>query len=388
MRVVCCWQNRVMRIAQLANFVGPTSGGMKVVIDQLGAGYVAAGHERIFVRPGPRDAITETEAGIEVEVRAPRLTPQYRMIAKPWRALDVLDRFRPDVVEVSDKWTLSPVGRWARKRNVGSVLFSHERLSDMLAMWIRRGFGVETAVGALNRRLAREFDAVVVTSQFAADEFDNTGANLELVPLGVDLETFHPDKGSPADDGVLKLTYVGRLSHEKSPQLAVATAAELHRRGHRIRMDCYGTGPDQAELEAIAGEAPVHFHGFVASRDQLARHIAAADISFSVCPAETFGLAVLEALACGTPVVTSNRGGAWELVDATSGACAPPEPTLLADAVETLLPRLGTELRAAARRRAEQYPWSTAIDRMLKLHTTLASEVPYRSLHGFVRRKP
>lgn len=374
-----------MRIAQLANFVGPTSGGMKVVIDQLGAGYVDAGHERVFVRPGPRDAIIETPAGIEVEVRAPRLTKQYRMIAAPWRALDVLERFRPDVVEVSDKWTLSPVGRWARKHNVGSVLFSHERLSDMLAMWIRRGFGVEAAVGALNRRLAREFDAVVVTSRFAADEFENTRANLELVPLGVDLTTFYPDKGQPADDGLLKLIYVGRLSHEKSPQLAVATAVELHRRGHRIRMDCYGTGPDQAELEAIAGDAPVYFHGFVADRDELARRIAAADLSFSVCPAETFGLAVLEALACGTPVVTSNRGGAWELVDETSGASAPPEPTLLADAVESLLPRIGPALRAAARARAEHYPWSRAVTRMLTLHERLANEVPYRSLRGFLR---
>ena len=375
-----------MRIAQLANFVGPTSGGMKVVIDQLGAGYVAAGHERIFVRPGPRDAIMETEQGIEVEVRAPRLTKQYRMIARPWRALDVLDRFRPDVVEVSDKWTLSPVGRWAVKRNVGSVLFSHERLSDMLAMWIRRGFGVETVVGALNRRLSKEFDAVVVTSRFAADEFDNTGARLELVPLGVDLETFHPDKGRPADDGVLKLVYAGRLSHEKSPQLAVAVAAELHRRGHRIRMDCYGTGPDQAELERIACDAPVHFRGFVASRDELARHIAAADVSFSVCPAETFGLAVLEALACGTPVLTANRGGAFELVDATSGISAPPDPALLADAVEELIPRLGEGMRASARVRAEQYPWSAAVTRMLRLHERLADEVPYRSLRGFVRK--
>ena len=206
-----------MRIAQLANFVGPTSGGMKVVIEQLGQGYVDAGHTRIFVFPGARDEVVESEAGILVSVRAPKVSEQYRMIFQPWRALDVLDRFRPTSVEVSDKWTLSPVGRWAAKRSVGSVLFSHERLSDMLAMWARRSFGVEAAVGALNRRLAKEFDAVVVTSQFAADEFADTGARLELAPLGVDLATFHPSAGSPADDGVLKFCYGGRLSHEKSP---------------------------------------------------------------------------------------------------------------------------------------------------------------------------
>ncbi len=294
--------------------------------------------------------------------------------------LNVLDQFRPDVVEVSDKWTLSPVGRWAAKRNVGSVLFSHERLSDMLAMWVRRRFGVEAVVSALNRRLSKRFDAVVVTSQFAADEFEDTKARLELVPLGVDLETFHPEKGSPVDDGVLKLIYVGRLSHEKSPQLAVATAAELHRRGHRIRMDCYGAGPDQAELEVMVSDAPIHFHGFIANRDELAERIAAADLARAVCPVETFGLAALEALACGTPVVTANRGGACELVDATSGISAPPEPTLLADAVESLLPRLGPKMRADARSRAERYPWEKTVKRMLGLYTRLAREASYRLL--------
>lgn len=362
-----------MRIAQLANFVGPTSGGMKVVIEQLGAGYIRAGHERIFVMPGERDKVVETEHGIVVQVRGPRLTDQYRMIFRPWRALEVLERFRPTSIEVSDKWTLSPAGSWAAKRDVGSVLFSHERLSDMLSMWVRRSFGVETAVAAMNRRLAKNFDTVVVTSQFAADEFASIGASLELVPLGVDLETFHPTVGAPEDDGVLKLCYVGRLSHEKSPQLAVATAVELHERGHRVRLDMYGTGPDREELEAIAGDAPVYFQGFVAGRDELAKRFAAADISLSVCPAETFGLAVLEAMASGTPVVTSDRGGAHELVDETSGASGDPNPLALADAVESLIPRLGPELRAAARQRAEQYSWSRAVEQMLALHHRLQS---------------
>lgn len=369
----------------MANFVGPTSGGMKVVIDTLGAGYVAAGHERILVVPGRHDHVEETASGIVVSVRAPKLTHQYRMIAKPWRALEVLDRFRPTTIEVSDKWTLSPAGRWAAKRGVGSVMFSHERLSDMLAMWLRRSFGVETAVGALNRRLAKEFDAVVVTSQFAADEFQDTGARLELVPLGVDLLTFNPSVASPADDGVLKLVYAGRLSHEKSPQLAVATAAELHRRGRRVRMDLYGTGPDLEELKQIAGDAPVFFHGFVDGRAELAKRFAMADVSLSVCPAETFGLAVLEALACGTPVVTANRGGASELVDESSGAAGAPDPASLADAVESLVPRLGAGLRAGARSTAEKYTWRSTIKGMLALHEDLMTEVPYRSLRGVER---
>lgn len=362
----------VMRIAQLANFVSPTSGGMKVAMDALGEGYLAAGHERILLIPGPRDRIVEDDRGIVVEVGAPKVADQYRMIAAPWRAFALLDRLRPDSVEVSDKWTLAPAGRWARGKGVGSVLFSHERLGNMLGSFLRVGRVVRPVVRSMNRWLARNYDAIVVTSGYAAEEFDVQSIPTELVPLGVDLERFRPDRGRPLDDGVLRLIHAGRLSHEKHPQLAVATAVELHRRGVPVHMDLFGTGPDEAALRALAGDAPIAFRGFVGSRDDLARRFACADLAMSVCPEETFGLAVLEALACGTPVLTADRGGARELVDRDSGAWAAPDARSLADAVQALLPRLGPELRAGARRRAERYRWDTSVARMLEVHHRVA----------------
>ena len=93
-----------------------------------------------------------------------------------------------------------------------------------------------------------------------------------------------------------------------------------------MTMDVYGEGPHLDEIRAVAADAPVRFHGFIAGRDDLSRRIAAADVSLSVCPGETFGLAVLEALASGTPVVTADRGGARELVDHASGAWGAPTP--------------------------------------------------------------
>lgn len=364
-----------LRIAQLANFVGPTSGGMKVAIEQLGRGYVAAGAERILVIPGPRDHVTETETGLIVEVRAPKVSSTYRMIARPWRALDVLERFKPTSVECSDKWTLSPVGNWARRRRIGSVLFSHERLDDMVAGWLRSAIGVEAAVGALNRRLAKNFDLVVVTSDYSSGEFAQTGADLRKVPLGVDLVTFNPEQGHPPAAGrrPVRLCYVGRMSHEKHPQLAVASAVELHQRGFDFELHMYGTGPDLNALRHQAGDAPVRFHGFVADRDEVARCFATSDISLSVCPTETFGLAVLEALACGTPVVTANRGGARELVTAGCGEWGSADAAGIADAVERLAGRLTPELRISARQHAAEYDWSAAVARMMEIHCELAA---------------
>ena len=91
----------------------------------------------------------------------------------------------------------------------------------------------------------------------------------------------------------------------------------------------------------------------------------------SVSPTETFGLAVLEALACGTPVVTSSRGGGRELVTDASGAWGPPDGESLADAVESLAPRLGPEIRRQARQQAEKYTWAASVDKMLRLHEEL-----------------
>lgn len=370
-----------MRIAQLANFIGPASGGMKTAVAALGAGYADAGATRLLVVPGPFDARSETEAGTVVQLRAPKVGGGYRLIVEPWRVIDALEEFGPTSVEVNDKSTLLPVARWARRHGVGSVLFSHERLDDMVAMRTGLDTGAKVSIGLWNRVLVRSFDAVVVTSRYARREFSSVaaavGTPVAQVPLGVDLATFRPaapalvagaaagPTGGPAP---LRLVHVGRLSREKSPHLAVATAVELHRRGVPVVLDVYGTGPHRDELEEIAAGAPVVFHGHVAGRAELAARIAAADVALSVCPGETFGLAVLEALACGTPVVTARTGGASELVDADSGAWGDADPASLADAVLRVASRPVAVRRAAARLRAELFPWSATVDAMLGVH--------------------
>jgi alpha-1,6-mannosyltransferase len=82
---------------------------------------------------------------------------------------------------------------------------------------------------------------------------------------------------------------------------------------------------------------------------------------------------VLEALACGTPVLTADVGGARELVDEHSGAWAPPAPADLADAALHLARRPRDRVRAAARRRAETYSWDHSVAAMLTVHAQLSS---------------
>lgn len=367
-----------VRIAQLANFVGATSGGMRTAIEQLGQGYVASGAERLLIIPGPVDAVTTTDLGDVVQVRAPRVGGGYRLIVEPWRVTDVLEQWRPTHVEWSDKLTLLPVAWWARRNRVRTTLLSHEHLGDMFALRTGLDTTSRVSVALLNRLIVRSFDTVVVTSAYAEAEFrtvaDAIGCPVERVPLGVDLATFRPAPRGPRGD-VLRLVHAGRLSREKSPHLAVATAVELHRRGVPVHLDVYGDGPHRDELEALAAGSPVTFHGYIDGRDALRARLAAADVSLSVCPGETFGLAVLEALACGTPVVTADRGGAHELVDEHSGAWAPPTADRLADAVMQLAGRPEEALRRAARLRAEEFSWDRTVARMLAVHAGAGASV-------------
>ena len=363
-----------MRIAQLANFVGPASGGMRTALRALGAGYVDAGCRRLIVVPGPEDARTSGPQGDVVQLRAPRVGGGYRLIVEPWRVIEVLEEWGPTSIELSDKSTLLPVARWARRSGVGSVLLSHERLDDMLALRTGLDATSKVSAGLLNRLLVRSVDTVVVTSAYARDEFSAVaaaaGCPVVRVPLGVDLATFRPHRRPQADE--LRLVHAGRLSREKSPHLAVATAVELHRRGVPLCLDVYGVGPHRDELVELAGDAPVRFQGYVDSPARLSRALAHADVALSVCPGETFGLAVLEALASGTPVVTADRGGARELVDETSGGWGAPEPGTLADAVLEVAARPVARRRAAARARAEHYPWSATVGSLLDVHSSVA----------------
>ena len=82
----------------------------------------------------------------------------------------------------------------------------------------------------------------------------------------------------------------------------------------------------RARLERQAARLPVDFTGYIGCRDTVATILATADVALAPGPHETFGLAALEALACGTPAVVSRTSALAEILTTDSGAAADNDP--------------------------------------------------------------
>jgi alpha-1,6-mannosyltransferase len=370
-----------MRIVHIANFYGPKSGGIRTTLHELGSGYISRGHEFTYVVPGIGFFCEETPFGRRITVPSIVLpfSGGYRIIRNNKDIKKLLITLKPDALEVSDRFTLSKVGLWAKKRNIHTVVFSHETLSGLVKSTFR--LNLKKFVDWHNTRLASRFHNVVTTTAFAAREFDEISTkNLVHVPLGVDLQTFSPKhRSEELRTELLKgadvlLLHCGRMSREKNPQNSILALRELRNRGVNARLVYVGMGPMFKSLKEEAKDLPVTFLGYIVDRDMLAQIIASADVSIAPGPIETFCLAALESLASGTPVVASSTSAVGEflLLDSSEpvGAVANNNPSAFADAINKVLELRRTQpnLPQMCHQQAENYPWSSTLMMMLRLH--------------------
>jgi alpha-1,6-mannosyltransferase len=370
-----------MKIIHVANFYGPKSGGIKTTLHNLGVGYRSEGHEFIFVVPGKKFARESNEYGgcITLPSWVIPFSGGYRVIRSTRQVKTILQALKPDRLEVSDRFTLSCLGKWASRQKIPAIVFSHETLKGLVKNYL--GVSLNKIVKWHNSKLASKFDFVVTTTNFAASEFNEIGTqNLVQIPLGVDLENFSPTRynselrSKMLKGGDLLLVHCGRLSPEKKPERSLQVLRELLKRGINARLVFIGSGPLHKKLYDSSRDIPVTFWGYVANKKLLAEMISSADISLAPGPIETFCLAALESLASGTPVVASNTSAVGEFLRCENGSVvgltAENNGAAFADAVEELLSiaHKQPDLRARCREQAEKYPWSKTISQLNSLH--------------------
>ena len=242
--------------------------------------------------------------------------PSYRSIqlavAPSFRLVPMIERFQPEALHIA---TEGPLGwaarRWAIRHGVSFTSSFHTRFPEYLHARAR----VPVALSyALLRGFHGRAKGTMVATGSLRDELAGRGfRNLLPWSRGVDLNRFRPDDAEAWPWPRPIFLYVGRLAIEKN----LDQFLRLDLPGTKVVV---GDGPQRAALETAYPEAK-----FVGERHgaALARAYAGADVFVFPSVTDTFGLVLLEALACGTPIAAMPvTGPADVLADAAPGVGA------------------------------------------------------------------
>jgi glycosyltransferase involved in cell wall biosynthesis len=276
--------------------------------------------------------------------------PEIRLAMVRSRAVGSrIEDFAPDAVHIA---TEGPLGRAARSHclRAGRVFTTafHTQFPDYLA----RRTGLPAAVfWPYFRRFHRESAGVMVATETVRALLRAQGLqNLRDWSRGVDLARFRPDVAPPGQFFQLPRPiqlYVGRLAPEKNVEAFLANR-------HPGAKVVVGDGPDLESLRARFPEA--RFLGRLAG-EALAACYAGADVFAFPSRTDTFGLVMLEALACGTPVAAFPVSGPLDVLDDSSGAMDADLATAIAAAL-----RLD---RGDCLARARAFSWQASADQFL-----------------------
>ncbi len=167
-------------------------------------------------------------------------------------------------------------------------------------------------------------------------------ARYEVVPNVVDVEEFETRAERPSRrDGATRLLVVASLSRQKGIEYLLEALAEVHRTHPDFTLEVVGDGPRRRELEQRARSrlpsGVVIFHGS-RSRAEVAAFMAQADVLVAPSIVETFGVAVIEAVAAGLPIIATRAVPDHERLEGRFGIIVPPhDPEALREAVVAML---------------------------------------------------
>jgi alpha-1,6-mannosyltransferase len=324
-------------VLDISEFFGETTGGVRTYLLQK-ARYVQRhpALRQVLVVPGARDSIQEAGGVRCYRLHGPSVPSQkpYRFMLATRSTSRIVAHERPDLIEVGSAWCAPWLVHLAtRSIDLPAVWFYHSNFPRVIAPWpasagpLRRG--ASEFAWAYVRRLGRMVRATLAPSAFVAGELERAGVDrVTRVSLGVDLDRFHPGRRASAwetrrelglPSGPLAI-FVGRLAAEKELDLLLAAWPDVERRTG-LRLVIVGDGPARRRLRALPGSDRHRWLPFERDRERLADLLAAVDLYVAPCSIETFGLSALEALACGTPILSADRGGVAETV-VRSGAGA------------------------------------------------------------------
>lgn len=400
-----------MKSLHLTNSWHANSGGIATFYRSLMEAANRRGHSMILVIPGEKDhaenvgacgriyRVSSTPAPVN---RDYRLIRPLSYVGRSTRLRQILQIEHPDLVEVSDKYTLNYFAGMLRAGMMGDVDchpvvvgLSCERMDDN----VRAYLGWNPLVPALVRFYMKWlyfslFDHHIVNSHYTAEELRPASCGhpirrgVWIRPMGVDCRGLSPSHRSPgvrrtlcervgAADNSALLLYVGRLVPEKNLRLLTQTITELHARsGRDWRLIVVGDGIGRDEFLADCeryAPARITWLGHIRNRSELAQIYANCDVFVHPNPREPFGIAPLEAMSSGLPLIAPDAGGVLSYANSSNAWIVPPTPAAFAQAIQEAI--LDDHLRQCritnALRTAEQFRWENVANAFLDLYADI-----------------
>jgi alpha-1,6-mannosyltransferase len=386
-----------LKVLDLTEFFSPQGGGVRTYLSAKARWF--AGREdlsHVLVVPGPRDAKRVWLGSTLYEIGGPPApgSPGYHILTGWGRLRHILERERPDVVELGSiylaPWSLR---RATNRTPIPTVGCFHADLANAVVRTAGRRLsrvltdGVRAALSKYLRAAYRRCHCVVGPSEAARQAMADAGLpDIRVVPFGVDIDVFHPgqrDDGWKAAVGVggqqPVALCVGRLGPEKNLGVVLDALPRLHET-LGLRLVTIGDGALLRRLTTFAAEHPdmLTVLPFEPDRAALARAYASADLLIAPCAHETFGMAALEAAACGLPVVTASEGaiGARVAGEPWARTFESRHPADLVRAVGEMLRVSDPSIHEQARSAAMGHSWDRTFSGLVEVYGEAVSREP------------
>jgi len=218
--------------------------------------------------------------------------------------------------------------------------------------------------------------ALIVPSGFLVDVFKRFGMPAEVVPNILDLARFRPaHTAGQAGQARTQVIVPRHLEPIYDNATAIRAFALLHQNRPSARLTIAGSGPEAGRLQALVADlglaGAVRFTGTL-DREGMAALYAAADVCVNPSLTDNSPNSVLESMAAGVPVVSTNVGGVPYIVqDGHNGLLVPPgDPQAMAQALERVLgdAALWQRLSAAGRLDVQRFAWPQVAERLLGVY--------------------
>jgi len=377
------------------------AGGMNVYIQQLARELGASGLTvDIFTRRTSRTQpqITHLSPGVRVvHIPAGPAEPIHK---------DELYQYMPAFAQQIDAFR-------RREGRSYDLLHSHYWLSGVVAMTLARSWHVPHVIMfhtlahlkqlanpdaqeppqrlEMERKLIQQADRIIAATAEERTQIIRhcgaTSAQVQVIPCGVDLQRFVPydrqqarlQLGWKADMPVL--LFAGRLDPFKGPDILLRAAAMMKQQTRVVIVGGKLSGDKELQqLRRLTAELGIGQRTlFMGARPQqeLSLIYSAADITVMPSYHESFGLAAVESLACGTPVVATRAGGLTTIIQhGKTGYLVPRSPGFFAERLDALLnnPDLLQEMRDNARPSVLQYSWKRVAEQVRSLYQEAVEE--------------